>query len=339
MLTRPAAPTPWIPAIIGAGLAVFQALAAVAQPAPPACAGRSLLAALPDGGAAVLDRVRRDIPNAEGLFWRIERPGLAPSHLFGTKHATDAETVTLAPTVRAALGAARVVAVEQADILRPGPASDRLAQELAAHGLAAADTGLALPAADRARLDQALRARGLPLALARRVRPWFANVLLAAPLCEQARVAAGLPTLDAVVANARPAGARLVSLETINEQIATLRDMPADVAERALAWTVRHLDRHDDLYATLKDLYAREVPYALIEVTVEAGLATAEDRRTQLALIAALGGDRDRRIAARALPLLEQGGAFIAVGALHLPGPGGLIERFRAAGYAVTRVR
>jgi uncharacterized protein YbaP (TraB family) len=37
--------------------------------------------------------------------------------------------------------------------------------------------------------------------------------------------------------------------------------------------------------------------------------------------------------------LLEQGGAFIAVGALHLPGPGGLIERFRAAGYAVTRVR
>ena len=40
----------------------------------------------------------------------------------------------------------------------------------------------------------------------------------------------------------------------------------------------------------------------------------------------------------RAAPLLAKGGAFIAVGALHLPGKGGLIERARAAGYRVTKV-
>ena len=32
------------------------------------------------------------------------------------------------------------------------------------------------------------------------------------------------------------------------------------------------------------------------------------------------------------------GGAFIAVGALHLAGKAGLIERFRAMGYTVTKV-
>lgn len=331
--------TPWL-ALTALAAALLATPAAAQRPAaPPACAGQSLLGTLPERGAAALAAVRRDVVNAEGLFWRIERPGTAPSFLFGTKHATDAETVTLRPALRAALANARVVAVEQADILRPGPVSERLARELAAQGLAPADAGLALPVAERDRLDDALQARGLPQAIARRVRPWFANVLLAAPLCEQARVAAGLPTLDAMVANARPPGARLVSLETIDEQIATLRDMPADIAERALAWTLRHLDRHEDLYATLKDLYAREIPYALVEVTVAAGLATPEDRRTQLALIAALGGERDRRMAERALPLLAQGDAVIAVGALHLPGPGGLIERFRAAGYTVTRVR
>ncbi len=51
-----------------------------------------------------------------------------------------------------------------------------------------------------------------------------------------------------------------------------------------------------------------------------------------------LRGVRDARMAERALPHLARGGAFIAVGALHLPGPDGLVERFRRAGYRVTKV-
>ena len=44
-----------------------------------------------------------------------------------------------------------------------------------------------------------------------------------------------------------------------------------------------------------------------------------------------------RVMAERAAPLLANGGAFIAVGALHLTGKDGLIERFRADGYTVAR--
>jgi uncharacterized protein YbaP (TraB family) len=40
----------------------------------------------------------------------------------------------------------------------------------------------------------------------------------------------------------------------------------------------------------------------------------------------------------RAAPLLAKGGAFVAVGALHLSGKDGLIQRARAAGYTVTKV-
>lgn len=40
----------------------------------------------------------------------------------------------------------------------------------------------------------------------------------------------------------------------------------------------------------------------------------------------------------RAAPLLANGGAFIAVGALHLSGKDGLVERMRGAGYRVTKV-
>jgi hypothetical protein len=35
---------------------------------------------------------------------------------------------------------------------------------------------------------------------------------------------------------------------------------------------------------------------------------------------------------------LASGGAFIAVGALHLAGKTGLVEQFRAHGYMVTKV-
>jgi uncharacterized protein YbaP (TraB family) len=39
-----------------------------------------------------------------------------------------------------------------------------------------------------------------------------------------------------------------------------------------------------------------------------------------------------------ALPELEQGGVFIAVGSWHLPGEAGMVEMLRKAGYTVTRI-
>ena len=51
------------------------------------------------------------------------------------------------------------------------------------------------------------------------------------------------------------------------------------------------------------------------------------------------GDDRraaTRRWSSSAEPILAAGNAFIAVGALHLPGPDGLVELLRKAGYTVT---
>ena len=42
-------------------------------------------------------------------------------------------------------------------------------------------------------------------------------------------------------------------------------------------------------------------------------------------------------MATRLAPLLAQGGVFVAVGALHLPGETGLVEALRGAGWRVTR--
>ena len=45
---------------------------------------------------------------------------------------------------------------------------------------------------------------------------------------------------------------------------------------------------------------------------------------------------RNRVMVANAEQYLAAGSAFIAVGAMHLPGPEGLVELFRKAGYTVS---
>ena len=48
--------------------------------------------------------------------------------------------------------------------------------------------------------------------------------------------------------------------------------------------------------------------------------------------------DRNRRMVERMDKLLRQGNAFVAVGALHLPGAHGILQLLSDEGYQVTRV-
>jgi uncharacterized protein YbaP (TraB family) len=48
--------------------------------------------------------------------------------------------------------------------------------------------------------------------------------------------------------------------------------------------------------------------------------------------------DRNHRMHERLLPVLDDGGVFVGVGALHLSGETGLVELLRGSGYTVIRV-
>ena len=93
---------------------------------------------------------------------------------------------------------------------------------------------------------------------------------------------------------------------------------------------------NDDLYATMLRLYRESRPAEILPVSdAMGGLSTAE-RSAQDEFMRVLLVDRNAVMAERAAPLIASGGAFIAVGALHLTGKDGLIERFRVDGYAVS---
>ena len=64
-------------------------------------------------------------------------------------------------------------------------------------------------------------------------------------------------------------------------------------------------------------------------------LSLDDDSPLQQRLMARVLHARNQRMAQRLLPQFAQGGAFVAVGALHLPGANGLLARFKAAGYTL----
>ena len=67
----------------------------LAQAEPPkACQGSDLTQV--EGLAAAETARADDLVNGDGLLWRIEKPGLAPSYLFGTIHSTDESALEVA---------------------------------------------------------------------------------------------------------------------------------------------------------------------------------------------------------------------------------------------------
>lgn len=100
-----------------AGLAGFARHARAAE----ACGGRDLrpLIAADARLSGALAAEVASMPFGEGKFFRISKPGLAPSWLFGTIHHADPRVTAFAPAMQAALDGAGVVALELAE-------SDRL---------------------------------------------------------------------------------------------------------------------------------------------------------------------------------------------------------------------
>jgi hypothetical protein len=84
-------------------------------------------------------------------------------------------------------------------------------------------------------------------------------------------------------------------------------------------------------------LYRESRPAEILAISDALGGLSDSERAAQDEFMRDLLQGRNSTMAERAAPLLASGGAFIAVGALHLVGKTGLIERFRAGGYTVTK--
>lgn len=318
-------------------------VAGQARAEAPACTGSDMLAELARQDPATAEKIEREAaatPNGKGLLWKLEREGQIPSFLFGTMHMTDPRVISLPPAAKAAYDASAIVVIETMDVLDQAGMMAALMKkpELT---MFTGDTTLTslLSPEDIKVVDAGLAARGIPLASVARMKPWMLSAMVALPPCEMARKSDGAPVLDVKLAEeAKASGKALAGLESAEDQLQAMASLPMDFHIRGLVETLKLGDRMDDVVETMVALYLRGdigMFWPLFRAVLP---SSSEDQAGYAAFEETLVTARNRTMAERAEPILAEGSAFIAVGALHLPGPEGLVELFRKAGYEVTAV-
>ena len=304
------------------------------------CKGESLLAELAAENPALLQEVRREAaetPNGSGLLWRVEKDGVPSSYLFGTMHMSDPRVATLPSAAQAAFDESDRIVIETTDILDQRAMAAAMFKQPELTMFTGNQTlGDYLSSDDRKLVESTLSARGVPYASVKKMKPWMLIALVALPACEVERKDAGLPVLDVKLAQeAQAADKELLGLESAVEQLAAMASLPMEMHARGLVETLALGDRLDDIMETMIALYLdgeTGMFWPLIRAAVpEQDTGEADYAAFDQAMVKARNGV----MAERALPILARGDAFIAVGALHLPGEEGLIEQLRKAGYTV----
>lgn len=309
-----------------------------------ACGGSDLMPGLaadnPVGHQEIFARAAQ-APNASGKFWRIEKPGIAPSHLFGTFHDTEAHQL---------IGAEiwdRLAASDSAWFELSLAEEARMQADIAARPLEIVFDMSQPPLSERLSQDQrdliaqALESRGIPFQAAEQMRSWMLVALLGFPACEIRALQAGEQSLDQRLAQfAVDRGIVEAGLETYEQSLAGIEDMSDRDLLDMLADYGRNLGGEEDQRRTRLGLYQSGEIMAIAEFGIWQAEQQGFDRAREMTDRFFESALTKRNIAwlDRLIPALEGGNAFVAVGALHLPGESGLVRLLRDQGWTVTRL-
>jgi len=262
---------------------------------------------------------------AKGLLWKIEAPGVRSNYLFGTIHSEDKRVTALPEPVIKALNA-----------------SNRFTMEAIIDGEGLVHMAEMMYFSDGRTLEQVvgkklyaesvklLTARGIPTTGVEKQKPWAVMMALSMPPAKTGEY------LDLILQDRATRQNKPVSgLETVQEQVAVFDDLPLTDQVALLQEAVQEQDTYQkDLEEMIGAYLARD-----IAALAEAGAKhNPHDERLYRSVMDRLLTRRNTRMVERLGPILKTGGAFIAVGAAHLPGESGLLNLLAEAGYRVTPV-
>jgi len=265
------------------------------------------------------------IPYVDGLLWRVEREGLTASYLFGTIHVGDPRVLEVPAAVESALRSSRLFVMEA--LFEPDAVARFAGSMYFADGTRLEDLA-GRPLADRA---QSLLLRfDVAAETARILKPWAAFLTLNQPPAD------GGPPLDLLLMQrARAEGLPVEGLETLEEQAQVFAAFSDAEQVAMLRDTVCHFDLVQAQLRRLVEFYLRGDVAAIVRLT---GHYAGSELELAARMARVLIDDRNARMVERLQPALRRGGAFVAVGALHLPGSGGMLALLEKRGYALRPV-
>jgi uncharacterized protein YbaP (TraB family) len=271
--------------------------------------------------------------NGQGVFWQITRPNTTPSHVLGTMHVTDPRIVDLPASVRDAVVRNERLVVEV--VFDPEAEAQMARAMILTDGRTLG--GIVGPKLF-SRTEVQMSRYGLSGPQLNVFRPWAVSLLLSLTPAEMARQAEGQLALDRVLQDyAEQNGIPVYGLEDMAEQIDVFAGMSESDQVAMMDLTVALNVRIDQVFEKMLKIYLKGDMDRLHALSRE--LSGGTDSRLAVRFEKRLIDTRNRRMAERVVPHLRAGGAFVAVGALHLSGKSGLLRLLENKGYRVKRMR
>jgi uncharacterized protein YbaP (TraB family) len=259
-----------------------------------------------------------------GLLWEISREGVDSSYLFGTMHVDDEDILDLPEVVLTSLNNSQYFVME---IIPTQEDSMRFTTEMFFMDGNRLDQ--LVPTDIFKRTVDILSDYSMTVDLVTLMKPWAAYVIMSYP--------AGMgEVLDLKLLNlARQNGAEVLGLESFKEQIEIFSDMDLADQARILADVVCHYHRVDADLVIMKEYYLNQDLEALYRHSQRYSFA---DNSVYEQISTRLLSDRNNLMFDRLQSVLDQGNAFIAVGAMHLPGAEGLLNLLEMQSYRIKRI-
>ena len=277
------------------------------------------MAAMPAWAAARYER---------GLLWRVTKDGKAVGYIFGTIHDADARVAELPAPAAEAFGKSRTLLVEflpdtytRERFIEAALFTDRQTLEEK------------IGADDFARVLEQLAPAGLEREVIAKLKPWGALINL------RHSVADAPESLDArLIGQARERRLAVFQMEGVEEQIFAFDECPMETQVALLKHSLAH---REELMAledeTIRAYLARDLT-AIWRLRERFIARYPEVAAHQAVMTKRLLYDRSVVMAYRMQRELRRGGAFIAVGALHLYGEKGVLALLHEDGYRATQV-
>jgi uncharacterized protein len=278
---------------------------------------------------ALSSAVRADpeVEFSRGLLWRVESPGAAPSHVFGTIHSADARVTRLPEPVIDALAASRSFTME---IRLDDAARQAFTEAMLLEGRG--DLAHLAGPETFERAAARMQAAGIPPDVTAKLKPWAVLINLVVP-----QEAGGVILDDELFHQAMLQHKPIGQLESVDEQIAVFDDIPMETQVALLEDTLRRFDVLSNLIGqTIEAYLARDLGRIWrINTALIAGAGSAAPHHEYF--IRRVVHGRSIIMAHRMQARLREGGAFFAVGAMHLYGEQGVLSLLAREGYRITR--
>ena len=284
--------------------------------------GLILVLLLSVASMAVLAGQNQDIDHA--LFWSIQKNGEPVGYLLGTIHSEDPRVLDFSEEFLRKLNENDMFAMELVPDL---PTLARLTEYM--HYPPEKTLESVIGSVRYKALVSALSNYKVPAEFISQMKPWAAMMTLSTPPPET-----GFFMDLSLSLRASGSGLKVVGLETLEQQLSFLQEMPMPMQLALLDQALAEFEHVNEAHDQMVDAYLENNLPGLQALSDEQ--LEGVDEEAGVYFIESGIRARNLRMLESLLPHLESNRVFVAVGALHLPGEQGLLDLLRRHGFELS---